>query len=120
MTTKSPSPQIQFGGGAPQATAPNGTRYFDTSNLAGGTLAEYICVNGVWVPCGTGGVGILPNFATVAALVAAFPAAAALKGWKSAVSDANATFTAGIGAIVAGGGANVVPVFCDGANWRIG
>lgn len=36
------------------------------------------------------------------------------------VTDANATFTAGIGAIVAAGGANNVPVTCDGTNWRIG
>ena len=36
------------------------------------------------------------------------------------VTDSNATWTAGIGAIVAGGGANVVPVGYDGTNWRIG
>lgn len=41
-------------------------------------------------------------------------------GARHAVTDANATLTAGIGAVVAGGGANVVPVFCDGTNWRIG
>lgn len=53
--------------------------------------------------------------------VASLPAAsAALAGTRSAVTDANATLTAGIGAAVAGGGANNVPVYCDGANWRIG
>lgn len=36
------------------------------------------------------------------------------------VTDANAAFTAGIGAVVAAGGANNVPVTCDGTNWRIG
>jgi hypothetical protein len=36
------------------------------------------------------------------------------------VTDSNATLTAGIGAVVAGGGANKVPVTCDGTNWRIG
>lgn len=41
-------------------------------------------------------------------------------GARAAVSDATQTLTAGIGAIVAGGGANIVPVFCDGTNWRIG
>lgn len=41
-------------------------------------------------------------------------------GGRDVVNNANATFTAGIGAVVAGGGANVVPVFCDGTNWRIG
>lgn len=53
--------------------------------------------------------------------VAQLPAAStALAGTRSAVSNSNAALTAGIGAIVAGGGSNVVPVFCDGTNWRIG
>lgn len=53
--------------------------------------------------------------------VAQLPAAStALAGTRSAVRNSNATLTAGIGAVVAGGGSNVVPVFCDGANWRIG
>ena len=54
---------------------------------------------------------------TVAGLTAAATAGA---GARHAVTDANATFTAGIGAVVAGGGANIVPVFSDGTNWRIG
>lgn len=37
------------------------------------------------------------------------------------VTDSNAaSFTAGIGAVVAAGGATNVPVVCDGTNWRIG
>jgi hypothetical protein len=53
--------------------------------------------------------------------VATLPAAAAgNKGARAHVSNATATLTAGIGAIVAGGGANIVPVFSDGTNWRIG
>jgi hypothetical protein len=43
-----------------------------------------------------------------------------IRGMRMAVTNANATLTAGIGAVVAAGGANVVPVFCDGTNWRIG
>ena len=38
-------------------------------------------------------------------------------GARSFVSDANATTFA---SIVAGGGANNVPVYSDGTNWRIG
>ena len=54
-------------------------------------------------------------------LVAALPAASsALAGMRMAVSNSNAALTAGIGAVVAGGGSNTVPVFCDGSNWRIG
>ncbi len=53
--------------------------------------------------------------------VALLPAAAAANtGWRGCATDANAAFTAGIGAVVAQGGANVVPVFSDGAAWRIG
>ena len=51
---------------------------------------------------------------TVAALVAAATAGA---GARAMVTDANATT---FHSIVAGGGANVVPVFSDGTNWRIG
>lgn len=54
-------------------------------------------------------------------LVADLPAAsAAIAGTCAAVSNSNAALTAGIGAVVAAGGSNVVPVFCDGTNWRIG
>src|SRR5262249_9150225 len=43
------------------------------------------------------------------------------KGARHFVSDSNApSFTAGIGAVVAGGGTTNVPVTCDGTNWRIG
>jgi hypothetical protein len=50
--------------------------------------------------------------------VATLPAAATVgAGSRAAVSDANATT---FNAIVAGGGANFVPVISDGTNWRIG
>lgn len=42
-------------------------------------------------------------------------------GSRSSVNDSNAaSFTAGIGAVVAAGGTTHVPVYCDGTNWRIG
>ncbi len=50
--------------------------------------------------------------------VAQLPAASSVKaGTRGFVSDANATTFA---SIVAGGGANTVPVYSDGMNWRIG
>jgi hypothetical protein len=52
--------------------------------------------------------------------VADLPAPASSEGKHAYVTDSNAALTAGIGAIVVGGGANIVPVFCDGTNWRIG
>lgn len=57
--------------------------------------------------------GNLPS-STVAALPAAGTAGA---GAHRLVTDANATTFA---SVVAGGGANVVPVYSDGAAWRIG
>lgn len=42
-------------------------------------------------------------------------------GTQGAVTDSNAaSFTVGIGAVVAAGGTTHVPVYCDGTNWRIG
>ena len=59
--------------------------------------------------------------ATTAMAVAALPAAAtAGAGARAAVTDATQALTAGIGAVVVGGGANIVPVFSDGTAWRIG
>jgi len=54
---------------------------------------------------------------TVAGLIAAATAGA---GAECYVTDSNATHTAGIGAVVAAGGANFVPVYSDGTAWRIG
>lgn len=45
------------------------------------------------------------------------PAASAGAGARSFVTDASA---ASFLTVVAGGGANAVPVVCDGTNWRIG
>lgn len=51
-------------------------------------------------------------------LVASLPSAAtAGAGARAMVSDATATTFA---STVAGGGANTVPVFSDGTNWKIG
>lgn len=56
------------------------------------------------------------------AVVANLPAAsAALNGYRAWVSDATAAYSgANIGSTVAGAGANVVPVFCNGSAWVIG
>lgn len=55
---------------------------------------------------------------TATTTVASLPAAAtAGAGARHMVTDATATT---FQSIVAGGGANIVPVHCDGTNWRIG
>ncbi|MDO8596633.1 MAG: hypothetical protein Q7R45_08415 [Sulfuricaulis sp.] len=54
---------------------------------------------------------------TVGALMSAATAGA---GYRDFVTDANATCAAGIGTTVVGGGANKVPIYSDGTNWKIG
>jgi len=55
---------------------------------------------------------------TKAYTVATLPAGTA--GARAYVTDASLTMTLGIGTVVAGGGANGVPVYKDAADWRIG
>jgi len=57
---------------------------------------------------------------TSGVLVVNLPAPVAGRYATAVVTDSNATLTAGIGAVVAGGGANIVPVFTNGVDWRIG
>lgn len=80
----------------------------EIGNQAGGT--------GTLRPLRLIGAGVIIPAVTVATL----PASPVL-GMRSTVSDSNAaSFTAGIGAVVAAGGSTKVPVFYDGTNWRIG
>ena len=59
--------------------------------------------------------------AVTGCLVASLPTPdLAGQGARATVTNATQTLTAGIGAVVIGGGSNVVPVFSDGTNWRIG
>ena len=57
-----------------------------------------------------------------AATVSQLPAASATwRGFRAWVTDASVAYTsANVGTTVAGGGANAVPVFCNGANWVVG
>ena len=81
--------------------------YLEAYQNDGTTLVYSVDVNGI-------------SKSTVLTVATLPVAATAGAGSRSFVSDANATMTAGIGAIVVGGGANKVPVYCDGTNWRIG
>ncbi|MDE2106680.1 MAG: hypothetical protein KGL39_56210 [Patescibacteria group bacterium] len=68
---------------------------------------------------GTGnvtGVGIFSAATTVAGL----PTAASGAHSRRFVTDSTVAASGNFGAIVAGTGANVVPVYSDGTNWRIG
>ena len=74
-------------------------------NNATASGAGYIRLNGV-------GVGSLPA------------ASATYRGCHGTVTNSTAALTAGIGAVVASAtstaSGDIVPVFCDGTNWRIG
>jgi hypothetical protein len=52
--------------------------------------------------------------------VGSLPAAASSGGARAMVNNSNVVASGNFGAIVAGGGANTVPVYSDGTNWRIG
>lgn len=70
-----------------------------------GIVGQLETVNGVIPPTTNYTVATLPSAATSGA------------GARAFVSDANATTFA---STVAGGGANAVPVYSDGTNWKIG
>lgn len=88
--------------------------------LAGGTMTGAIAMGGNDI---TGGGNIVGNtLQTGAPIVSGLPTCnSGAKATRSFVTDSNAaSFTAGIGAVVATGGSTNVPVTCDGTNWRIG
>lgn len=86
--------------------------YIKGSNNYIGTLG----VTSPAVPLHVGGA-IRTDGTTVAGLIAAATAGA---GARQYVTDSTVVAAGNFGAIVAGTGANGVPVYCDGTNWRIG
>jgi len=64
--------------------------------------------------------GTQPQLQLPAVGVGSLPAAATYRGLRGTVTDSNVAASGNFGAIVANGGANVVPVYSDGTNWRIG
>jgi len=105
LTTGSNNTIIGYDADASSATASNEITLGNSSVTSLRVPGLTLTAGAKWINNGT---------QTVAALVAAGTAGA---GARAVVTDANATT---FHAIVAGGGANVVPVFSDGTNWRIG
>ena len=107
-----------FTGGHGYIAGPNAGYFFAPSTAFAGNpdvAFQRHAVNVVKVTNGSTGVGIIQTPATT---VAALPAAAtAGAGARSFVTDALATVFL---SVVAGGGANKVPVVSDGTNWVIG
>jgi len=91
-----------------------------------GTRSTLILRSPVTVASGTGaqtqttGLTITGGTAALSGYTVATLPATPVTGATAHVTDSNATFTAGIGAVVAGGGTDIVPVFFDGTSWRIG
>jgi len=73
------------------------------------TLIEYIEANLDGVVCNT--------VQTTPVTFAQLPSAVSLTGGRAFITDGS---TATFGATVAGGGANKVPVYSDGAVWKVG
>lgn len=106
------------------ATTPQQFSVANTDTSNSGTNYEYVTLqwssNVAYVTTVAAGTGtrrlLIPvtNPTTVAGLPAAATAGA---GARSMVTDATVTTFA---SVVAGGGANAVPVYSDGTDWRIG
>lgn len=105
LTTGSNNTVIGYDADASSATVSNEITLGNSSVTSLRVPGLTLTAGAKWINNGT---------QTVAALVAAATAGA---GARAVVTDANATT---FHSIVAGGGANVVPVFSDGTNWRIG
>lgn len=96
-------------------------QYIDNAEPLSGASALITCASGASANVTVSSPGSVQNPPPLITTVARLPTASTgLIGFRAFVTDANAAFTAGIGAVVAGGGANTVPVYCDGAAWRIG
>ncbi len=82
-----------------------------TRKLSFGNLA-------LWIAGAISNMTVAGYVKVPAVTVANLPSASvAGAGSRATVSDANATT---FNSVVAGGGANILPVFSDGTNWRIG
>ena len=102
-----------LGGANVNATTHTGTTVSVTGNITGGNV-----LFGAGVVSGTGNITGGPYLKTSSLTVATLPSAStAGAGARSFVSDATVTTFA---SIVVGSGANPVPVFSDGTNWKIG
>lgn len=77
--------------------------------------------NTSFVPSSMGSGGRIMQWDLGPIAVGSLPTAGAhLQGLRQLVTDSNATLATGHGNTVAGGGSNIVPVYCDGSAWKIG
>ena len=111
MARKDENQVVYVDGDVPQLPLQLGQLLVDSSQVSPGSTNLQQCTSQnpvIYEPV---------NPATRVTTVGALSAVATIRGARALVTDANATTFA---SVVAGGGANVVPVYCDGTNWRIG
>lgn len=89
---------------------------FTFAQAAGASPWATITNNGIHLGA-SNALTILPAAVTVATLPAVGSVAVGCRGF---VNDASVVAAGNFGTVVAGGGANKVPVFADGTDWRIG
>lgn len=120
---------VGSGAGATQAT---GSRCVYLGSFSGGTAAGQwqiaigdaaICTKNSQIMLGDSNVKEAyfhgyQSFTGYA--VSALPSPASVGYGRTFVTDASVAAAGNFGTVVAGGGANKVPVFSDGTNWRIG
>jgi hypothetical protein len=95
----------------------SGAQTVDTNTSNTINIENVVTATGTNTPA-TSLAGVAGLWTTLQTTVAGLPAAAAgNSGYRAFVTDSTATTFA---AIVAGTGANKVPVYSDGTNWRIG
>jgi hypothetical protein len=126
--------------GCVQTQATAGTfLFYESGNVGSCVLDNCHSVNGIinafsngkiWIRGGSfSNAGFIPSnlagtimqYDLGPTTVASLPTAGThLKGLRQLVTNSNATLATGHGNTVAGGGANICPVYCDGSNWKIG
>jgi hypothetical protein len=90
-----------FGGNVSVGNLSTGGRVFATGNITGGNLISGVTITTITT------FDLLPSAITVS-------------GARSMISNANLVASGNFGSVVGNAGSNVVPVYSDGTNWRIG
>lgn len=93
-------------------------------NVGGDTTAISANATAVDMSGGAGGVAFGRTVRVLKGTLAQATSALSLYaddvGARATITDATVTASGNFGAVITGGGANIVPAYHDGANWRIG
>jgi hypothetical protein len=114
---QAPGGQVGISGGYSTLTGTSGgditiTPGNSVSNLTG---FVYISGNNIWGFDTSTGALYFPKVG-----LATLPSAGSVSGARAMINDSTVTASGNFGAIAAGGGSDIVPVFSDGTNWLIG